>query len=589
MKIFIYILLISSSVVYSADVRKPSVQVEHVEFYGVSKSHEHKVKEWFDIKESSVFRLQLLEQSCKKVLNEYGKIGMPFTKIDSVIYFINADSSKADIHVYLNEGGIVKTGNIQLINPDTTVTTELKERFESAPGQDVSVGRIESDIDDALTQLEKDGRPFGRFRLKAINLDSVDNYSEFNVGFETSIGPRLVIQEIQLAGNKVTKDHVIIRETRIKPGDIYNETKVKNIRTRLMRLGFFQHVDEPAVFLADKDKGGLLIRVSEGNASTFDGVIGYNPGTTDEKGYFTGLIDISLGNLFGTGRSLKVHWQKRDQKTQDIEFHYKEPWIAGFPVHAGFGFEQLIQDTTYVQRQVAVDVSMPLFENLSAFTKLSRLEISPDSTGSYLLGIPRSRTLNAAIGISYDTRDDLLNPRQGAFYETSIQAGKKKNLGPDDLVEAYQLKKNINNKQISLDIEFYIPLFKRQVFALSFHGRQITSNEQYIPVPDQYRLGGARTLRGYREDQFRGSSVAWSNVEYRYILGRRSRAFLFADHGYYTSLNESGKTEAYKIGYGFGFRLETGLGIMGIDYGFGKGEGDGLFSGKIHVGLINEF
>jgi len=139
-----------------------------------------------------------------------------------------------------------------------------------------------------------------------------------------------------------------------------------------------------------------------------------------------------------------------------------------------------------------------------------------------------------------------------------------------------------------MDLEFFLPVFQRQIFSPSFHGRQIKSNEDYIPVPDQYRLGGARSLRGYREDQFRGSSIAWSNLEYRYLLGRRSRAFVFCDLGYITTSGDK-KTQDFRIGYGFGVRLETGLGIMGIDYGLAYGEKQGLFGGMIHVGLLNEF
>jgi outer membrane protein assembly factor BamA len=125
--------------------------------------------------------------------------------------------------------------------------------------------------------------------------------------------------------------------------------------------------------------------------------------------------------------------------------------------------------------------------------------------------------------------------------------------------------------------------------ALSFHGRRISSSEKFIPIPDQYRLGGTRSLRGYREDQFRGSTIAWSNMEYRYILGPRSRAFVFCDVGYYHAENSNGVSEDLKIGYGFGVRLETGLGIMGIDYGLAYGEKTGLMSGLLHVGLVNEF
>jgi hypothetical protein len=78
------------------------------------------------------------------------------------------------------------------------------------------------------------------------------------------------------------------------------------------------------------------------------------------------------------------------------------------------------------------------------------------------------------------------------------------------------------------------------------------------------------------------------NLEYRYLLGRRSRVFVFGDGGYFARpADPEEKIEDYKVSYGFGFRLETRLGIMGVDYGLG--EGSGLLGGLIHVGLINEF
>ena len=109
-----------------------------------------------------------------------------------------------------------------------------------------------------------------------------------------------------------------------------------------------------------------------------------------------------------------------------------------------------------------------------------------------------------------------------------------------------------------------------------------------MPITDQFRFGGARTLRGYRENQFNGSKVAWANLEYRYLLARRSRVFVFLDSGYYWRRLDSGESvEGYKLGYGFGLRIETGLGIISVDYGLG--EGDGILAGKVHVGLINQF
>jgi outer membrane protein assembly factor BamA len=95
-------------------------------------------------------------------------------------------------------------------------------------------------------------------------------------------------------------------------------------------------------------------------------------------------------------------------------------------------------------------------------------------------------------------------------------------------------------------------------------------------------------VRGYAEDQFRAATAAWINLEYRYLFGPRSRAFLFTDAAVYDGPGgAAGAGHRVKVGYGLGIRLETGLGIMGVDYGLC--EGDGLSRGKVHVGLKNAF
>jgi outer membrane protein assembly factor BamA len=267
----------------------------------------------------------------------------------------------------------------------------------------------------------------------------------------------LRLNEIQIAGNRVTKKNVILRELRLRPGDIYDPRKISRIRSRLTKLGYFQQVEEPQVFWTQGEEGGLLLRVVEGTASRFDGLLGYVPASGSQKGYFTGLLDIALGNLLGTGRALEAHWQKRDQKTQDIKLAYWEPWIAGWPVSAGVSFSQLIQDTVYVQREFGIQFSAPLLENLAIIGQLASVSISPDSIGSYVQGLLRSRTLTASIGVEYDSRDDRINPRHGVYYSTSVQAGKKKNLGPSEVIALQEEKDLINNKRIFLDLEWYLP------------------------------------------------------------------------------------------------------------------------------------
>ena len=587
-KIYIYIFILTLFSALPAQTSKKNVPIKEIHFFGADQVSETTVRKWFGLKKNTPFHADDLHQHAIALLHAYAGSGRPFTRIDSLHYVILPDSSAANINIYITEGDKLKSGAMLFSGLDKGESEDLQLRFTTKRNRAINIGRIERDIDDAITDFEKQGRPFAKIDLVGIAYDSLQK-NNLNIKWKASPGPKLIIKEIQIAGNELTKKSVILRELGIKEGDVYNYEKTANIPDRLMKLGFFRRVDPARVFLANDDEGGLLITVQEGNTSKFDGVVGYTPGVGDAKGYFTGLVDINIGNLFGTGRSLQAHWQKKDKASQDMLFHYREPWVAGLPIHIGGGFQQLIQDSTYIQRDFGVDVMLPLIENFSVVADAKKTSILPDSLGSFQLGIPKSETVRASIGIQYDSRDDLLNPGHGIYYFTSVETGAKKNIGPSERVKAYNLDEKVANKRITIDIEFYLPTFRRQLLSLSLHGRQIKSSETFIPITDQYRLGGTKSLRGYREDQFRGSSIAWTNVEYRYLLGPRSRAFVFLDAGYYNAVNPAGLSEAYKIGYGFGFRLETGLGIMGIDYGLAYGEKQGIVGGLLHVGLVNEF
>jgi outer membrane protein insertion porin family len=138
-------------------------------------------------------------------------------------------------------------------------------------------------------------------------------------------------------------------------------------------------------------------------------------------------------------------------------------------------------------------------------------------------------------------------------------------------------------------MDFFQSTFAHQVAAIGLHGRELQSGQ--LEESEMFRFGGAKTLRGYRENQFLGSRVAWSNFEYRFLLARRSFFYGFVDAGYYSrpadDVRRIAKSEAFKCGYGVGVQLETGLGNLGVS--FALGQGDSFTEGKVHVGIINEF
>jgi len=108
---------------------------------------------------------------------------------------------------------------------------------------------------------------------------------------------------------------------------------------------------------------------------------------------------------------------------------------------------------------------------------------------------------------------------------------------------------------------------------------------------DLFRIGGASTLRGYREGQFSGSRIVWMNVEYRFIVALRSFFYGFVDIGYIRQPDlitaDLTASEQSKLGYGIGVRMDSALGLIGVS--FAMGEGDTFSTSKIHIRLINEF
>lgn len=588
-KILTIFLLIGFAPTTFPAVDSVQTKLKRIEITGNHYFSEEEILEMLNIHHGTIATFNEIHQALPGLIEAYQAQGYFFCKIDSFVFQVDSTHVESYLDLQIDEGPIAKIGALVLDGLDESQKEQLLNQFESRPGRYFRDDLLHQDIERALIWAENHGYPFCEIKIQRIEISARKaDEIRLEILLDVTLGSVVKLDEITVQGNDITRKNVIVRELRFKSGKLYNHQKISEIPQRLMKLGLFKAVDQPAIYRTRAGEYGLSIRIQEGNPNKFDGVIGYTPGTAKIRGYFTGLLNLSLGNLLGTGRQVDARWQKKDRDSQELGFYYMEPWLLGYPVHCGFEFQQKIQDTTYIQRNWFLEIQLPLSENFTAFSKIGLQQIRPDSLGTVLYGIPKSNTQNFTLGLFYDTRDDAINPLRGLRYQASLEFGRKKLLGVKESQTAAQEDTRFEQKKVSIDFDWFIPLFKWQVLSLSLHGRQITSNETIVAITDQFRFGGARTLRGYREEQFRGSQIAWINFEYRYLLARRSRVFLFIDSGYFSRKTQAGlKINAFKMGYGFGLRLQTGLGMMGVDYGLG--EGSGLLSGLVHVGLINEF
>jgi outer membrane protein insertion porin family len=569
-------------------------KLNRLQFVGNNRIKQKELRSWFRFRKGDLVSEQDVRRGSSEVLQRYADRGYYFAKFNEVLFDYNRDSSQVDVTLKIEEGDLLRVNKL-IVEGLAETDKEILNGLETRSGKVFYQQTLQDDIDYLIKYYEGRGYPYCQVKIAEIENKNQDSEGEPRIDIRLFVepGPEVTIDDIEIQGNEQTKDFVIIREIGFDKGELYDQRKIDKVKSKLMKLGYFKWVNPPRLEMQKDGAARLIIELEEGGNNRLDGVLGYNPSTPTSPGFVTGLLDISFGNLIGTGRQIEAHWERKTQKTQELRFRYLEPWVAGLPLHAGLYLEQLIQDTSYVKRSLGLDLRVQFNENLSFFSQISKLDITPDSLGAVLFGILPSNSINLGIGLTYDTLDDLINPMKGLRYQTSFVLGKKSvksNTFGETGSESFE------QKRISIDFETYFSIFRWQVLAFGFHGRQITSDEDVVQITDQYRFGGTRTLRGYREEQFRGSRIAWANLEYRYLLGRRSRLFAFLDTGYFfrealekvdDGLLKRIKIEDAKIGYGIGLRIDTKLGFFGIDYGLG--EGDSLSNGKVHVSLINEF
>jgi outer membrane protein insertion porin family len=510
-----------------------------------------------------------------RIYNAYAENGFYFAgvRIDSLA--ITPDRAYGDLWLNINEGEQISIDTIVIAGNMTVPESVILDLLQTRIGQYLIPDLLEHDINSILREYEQHGYPFVSVGIKEITPVSVQGTTRLRLIIQVDEGRRVAIDEVKITGNTFTKSDVIIREMRLTAHEVYDERKMSKILDRLKRLNIFAHVDPPEPFVEDT-RSGIVVNVREGNTSTFDGVLGYAPGATPkERGVVTGMLTVSMRNLFGTARKANIHWLRDERKSQEVAVGYTEPWVLDFPLDLGVLFHQRQQDSIYVQRKFSIIADLWLTESFTCGGTFTQEYVIPSSGVQTL---PRSRATVAGVNIRYDSRDDLLSPTNGIYYYTDYQIGRKTS---DDQSSTIQ--------RISFDGAYFIQTFKAQVAAISLHGRSLYGGN--IDLSDLYRFGGTNTLRGYRENQFLGSRIAWTNIEYRFILALRSFGFGFFDTGYYyrgaTDVSGMPATQALKYGYGIGFRVETSLGNIGVSFGFG--EGDTFAQGKVHVGLTNEF
>jgi outer membrane protein assembly factor BamA len=318
---------------------------------------------------------------------------------------------------------------------------------------------------------------------------------------------------------------------------------------------------------------------------TFAAALGYasSDGTRDRV--LSGLAQLELNNVGGTLKDFGASWNNDGVGRSQTRIAYRDRLFFSRRLAFGVKLEQTGQDTVYTSQSAAIDLERGVGRIAGVLTSVS-VGAAGDRNVFSIGDLVRSTRIRGLAGLGMLVGSE----RRAAFARWNVSATlAQKNIsyregatGPGDVSQwIYETR-----------LELLVPAFWSLYYSFDGAAQTLESDEDVVPLPEQFYVGGARTVRGYREDQFHGRRVAYARNELR--LGRTPREgfYMFTDAGYVlqpttTSDGLPSEDALGLLGYGFGVRSASPLGR--IDLSFAVSDGLSLEQTKVHVLLEQNF
>lgn len=398
------------------------------------------------------------------------------------------------------------------------------------------------------------------------------------------------ISRIDISGLRKTQPSIVRRQIRVKPGDPFDQKRIRTDLNRIYDLGFFDDVTFKVE--DDPDAPGAVIvtiGVKEKRTGTFSLGVGF-----DSRSRISGFVTISENNLRGTGKRASASVELGSQRTFDLS--YGDPFVG--KKNASYDIDIFNRRIFREPRSVQNIIGQPATGTTQTFSYEeertgARINVAiprdEDKTKSWLFGYRNERarlfqTTDFTVvqpvnlppdasgrvsafsgGLLRDKRDLRLDPSSGDREQIILEKGLR------------FLGGTASFSKIDLDLRKYVPLIgppkPDELPKLVLAGRAVIGRSfGQLPAFEQYFIGGSDTVRGYDVDEQFGDNQVYTNVELRYRIQRKFQIVGFVDNGSAYG-GQFASSTSYKnlFGYGVGLRVQTPIGPIRLDIGKGTG------------------
>ncbi len=393
-----------------------------------------------------------------------------------------------------------------------------------------------------------------------------------------------MLEGIEVKGNEKTQTHVITREMKLKPNQPFNVKDAKRSMQKVYNLGYFEDVNMK--LNPGKEPNAIVLETTVVEQKTGRFSIG---GGYSKNDGMIGIIELGDDNFRGTGDKVKLHWEfGGSASNKNYEVSYTRPWLDDKQTSLGFSFYDMTNEYTdydddghetasYDKRRKGFDLTLgrPQGEYIQNYITLKQrkdsyvewvsgdnYETDPDYIAKDYLKNNFGTTRSISLMRVYDSRDNVFSPTEGNRVALTAEfAGKA--LGGD-----------FNFNKYTAETRNYLKVGHAQIVALR---GTVGYADGKMPDSQRFAVGGSDTLRGYRDDQFKGNKMLAATAEYRFPIAKKVEGVAFTDIGKAWS-GEGYKLNDLEASVGVGIRVSTPIGPIRLDYAQGSQGGRSHFS-----------
>jgi outer membrane protein insertion porin family len=577
-----------------------------------------KRKTWYNLFKSSKYIETTFREDKLKILEKYNKMGYRDAKIVSDSMVVNDDKS-VNVFIAIEEGqqyffrNITWTGNTKYTSDYLAQVLNIKKG--DIYNQSLLEEKIYIEERGVMSLYQDNGYLFSSINPVEVNIenDSID------IEMQVYEGRQATINNILITGNTKTNEHVVRREIRTKPGQLYNRSDVIRTHRELATLGYFNAeniginpVPNPADGTVDieyvlEEKASDQIELSGGwGAGMIVGSFGLSFNNFSSKNILNKKAWRPLPS--GDGQRLTLRAQSNGMYYQSYNMSFVEPWLGGRkPTSLTFSVYHTIQsngaDKEDVNRQsisitgIAIGLGKRLQwpdDFFTIYNEVSYQKYDLNNWSYFLFEDGQANNFSFTTEFARNSVDQPIYPRRGSNFSLKLQITPPYSLfnNLDYTVADDQDKYNwIEYHKWTFKAIWYARLVGNLVLSsraqfgfLGYFNKNARSPFEGFYVGGDglsgYNLYGRETiaLRGYDNGSLTpdkgGNIYNKYTLELRYPISLNPQATLYA-----LTFFEAGNSWhdfrdfnpfAVKRSAGVGMRIFLPMfGMLGVDWGYG--------------------